>query len=162
MSVTKSELKIALVRELCNAVAADLAAAERDVLRSTGRAQASVALEQEITKIVKKLEADMSSNNPPFDNSDALLQAKRYLGSALAACMTVTKQSDGIRIKMEGKVEAFQHTINRLQKICDSEETKINALELAEVAPRSRPVGMHPGPSVAARRRAESERAAEG
>ena len=173
MSFKKSELKLALARALKCDLEDDLAAAERDSLRSAGRVQAAVALEQEISKIIRKLDADMASDTPPFKDPESHKQSQLYLTHALAACMTVSKRSDSLHQQMEGKVAAFKHTMARIQRICEAEAGKMAAFarepakeppkerETPERHPHPRPIGKHPGPSLAARRKAEAKEAEE-
>ena len=167
MSVSKSELKLALIQELGCSADDDLEAAERDGLRATGRIQAAGMLEHEVTKIIAKLDSDMDSDSPPFPDLETQKKAKFYLGACLAACATARKQGDNLRLQMEGKVMAFKHTVKRMQKISEMEQGKIDAtLAIAaaiadpdsdsDIELRSRPVGVHPGPSIAAQRRAEA------
>ena len=167
MSVSKSELKLALIQDLGCSADDDLEAAERDVLRATGRIQAAGMLEHEVTKIIAKLGADMESASPPFPDLETQKKVKFYLGACLAACATARKQGDNLRLQMEGKVLAFKHTIKRLENIGESTQRKLNAVTAIHAALadpnsdtdidlHSRPVGVHPGPSLAAQRRAEA------
>lgn len=167
MSVSKSELKLALIQELGCSADDDLEAAERDVLRATGRIQAAGALEHQVTKIIAKLDSDMDSDAPPFSDLETQKKAKFYLGACLAACVTARKQGDNLRLQMEGRVMAFKHTIERLQKSSEITQRKrdaVRAIEAALVDPnsdadidlRSRPVGVHPGPSLSSQRKAEA------
>lgn len=163
MSVDKSELKLAITHALGCDLEDDLESAERDMLIASGRVQASAALEIEIQKIVHKLDADMESIKRPFKSLEDLTQAKRYLGFTLTACSTVSKQSNDLRLRLEGKTQAFKHTMQRIKRICDAEQRKIDAVKEAtklegntSKSRRSRPIGTHPGPSLADRRRAEA------
>jgi hypothetical protein len=165
MSIEKSEIKAAFVHALGCDADDDLEAAQRDVLRATGRGQAAQVMENEITKIIAKLSSDMDSDDPPFRTPEDFQKAKFYLGACLAKAATLAKTSDNLRLQMEGKVMAFEHTIKRLAKVREAEERKAQALKTTirpddgpdqeGVAPR--PVGKHPGESIAAKRKAEAE-----
>ena len=159
MSIEKSELKAALAHSFGCDADDDLEAAQRDVLRATGRGQAAQVVAHEITKIISKLDGDMDTDDPPFRQAEDYATAKHYLGACLAQAATLGKQSDNLRLQMEGKVMAFQHTIKRFAKIKEAEDRKASAITEAEKAPaesgRGRPLGAHPGPSIAAQRKAE-------
>jgi DNA repair exonuclease SbcCD ATPase subunit len=158
MSIEKSELKSAFAHSFGCDADDDLEAAQRDVLRAVGRGQAAQTMANEITKIIAKLDMDMESDTPPFRSLEDQKKAKSYLGACLAQAATLAKQSDNLRLQMEGKVMAFEHTIRRLTKIREAEERKAEALKTAEEAPQvgSRVPGVHPGPSIAATRKAEA------
>jgi len=159
VSIEKSELKAALAHSFGCDADDDLEAARRDVLRATGRGQAAQVMAHEITKIISKLDGDMDTDEPPFRQMEDYAKAKHYLGACLAQAATLGKQSDNLRLQMEGKVMAFEHTITRLSKIKEAEERKASAIKEAESATaessRGRPLGSHPGPSIAAQRKAE-------
>lgn len=159
MSIEKSELKAAFAHSLGCDADDDLEAAQRDVLRATGRGQAAQSMVNEITKIIAKLDSDMESSDPPFRSLEDQKRAKFYLGACIAQASTLAKQSDNLRLQMEGKVMAFKHTIKRLDKIREASGRKAAALKSAENAPQngSRLIGTHPGPSIAATRKAEAK-----
>lgn len=163
MSVEKSELKAAFAHSLGCDSDDDLEAAQRDVLRFTGRIQAAVIMESQITKIITKLKSDMDSDSPPFQTTEDYMKARHYLGACLAQAATLSKQSDNLRLQMEGKVMAFKHTIKRLTKIKTDEENKAKAVKAIQVISqtdiRHRPLGVHPGPSIAAQRKEETLKA---
>ena len=158
MSIEKSELKAAFAHALGCDSDDDLEAARRDVFRATGRIQAARMLEGEITKIVAKLDMDMESDAPPFRTMEDLKRAKFYLGACLAKAATAAKASDNLRLQMEGKVMAFEHTLNRLSKIKEAEERKAQAIKTAQEADHDEPrtPGAHPGPSISMQRKAEA------
>ena len=159
MSIEKSELKAAFAHSFGCDSDDDLEAAERDALRATGRGQAAQMLKNEITKIIAKLDADMDSDDPPFRTLEDQKKAKFYLGACLAKASTLAKQSDNLRLQMEGKVMAFEHTIKRLTKIREAEGRKATAIKASEDTPHAgaRPTGVHPGPSISTQRKAEAE-----
>jgi len=160
MSMEKSELKAALAHSFGCDADDDLEAAQRDVLRATGRGQAAQMMANEITKIIAKLDGDMESEAPPFRSLEDHSKAKFYLGACLAQAVTLGKQSDNLRLQMEGKVMAFEHTVKRLAKIKEAEERKAVAIREAETSPpeagEARLPGTHPGPSIATQRKAEA------
>jgi len=160
VSIEKSELKAALAHSFGCDADDDLEAAQRDVLRATGRGQAAQVMANEITKIIAKLDGDMETDAPPFRSMEDYGKAKFYLGACLAQAATLGKQSDNLRLQMEGKVMAFEHTIKRFTKIKEAEERKASAIKEVEEAPtesgRARLTGAHPGPSITAQRKAEA------
>lgn len=159
MSIEKSELKAAFAHSLGCDADDDLEAAQRDVLRATGRGQAAQSMVNEITKIIAKLDSDMESSEPPFRSLEDHKKAKFYLGACIAQAATLAKQSDNLRLQMEGKVMAFKHTIKRLAKIREASDRKVAALKIVEESPQdgSRLIGTHPGPSISTQRKAEAE-----
>jgi len=164
MSIEKSELKAAFAHALGCDSDDDLEAARRDAVRATGRIQAARMMEAEITKIISKLGGDMESDDPPFRQMEDYAKARHYLGMCLAQAATLAKASDNLRLQMEGKVMAFQHTITRLSKIKEAEDRKASAIkdensqldEALERDRRARPIGAHPGPPIGAQRKAEA------
>jgi hypothetical protein len=164
MSIEKSELKAAFAHALGCDSDDDLEAARRDAVRATGRIQAARMMESEVTKIISKLDGDMESDAPPFRQMEDYAKAKHYLGMCLAQAATLAKASDNLRLQMEGKVMAFQHTITRLSKIKEAEDRKATAIkdessqldEALESDRRARPIGAHPGPPIGAQRKAEA------
>jgi hypothetical protein len=168
MSVEKSKLKAAVAHQIGGDTDDDLEAARRDVLRAEGRMQAAQALEKEIQKIAAKLDADMDSDEPPFPDLESAKNAKRYLGFVLAQAATVAQRSDQLRLQAQGRAAAFEHTIKRLVKFGEAEMGKAEVVLAAQAAAnagadedidvlRERPVGTHPGPSLADRRRSEDD-----
>lgn len=166
MSIEKSELKVAFAHSLGCDADDDLEAAQRDALRATGRIQAARVMEAEITKVIGKLKLDMDSEEPPFSTPEAYQKGAFYLRACLAKAATLAKQSDNLRLQMEGKVMAFEHTIKRLAKIKESEEHKAAAIQAAALEKpatknnRQRPMGTHPGPSIAEQRRVNGKKTA--
>jgi hypothetical protein len=160
--LNKSEFKAAFAHSLGCDSDDDLEAAERDALRYTGRVQAARLLEQKISQVIAKLKRDMDDDvPPPFPDREGLKQAVHYLGMCLAQASTLARQSDNLRLQMEGKAMAFTHTIKRLAKLKDDAEHKGAAVAAAahSVAQDGRPpvrvVGVHPGPSLKQQRLAE-------
>ena len=159
MSVEKSELKAAFAHAIGCDADDDLAAAEKDIDRYSGQAQASKLLEQRITAVVAKLKADQDSDSPPFRNPEEYQAARRYLAMCLSQATTLSQASDNLRLQMEGKAMAFRHTIHRLSKIKADEERK--AAAIANPPPDAgRQTGMRPGATIAEKRREEVRAAA--
>ncbi len=163
MSVEKSELKAAFAHAMGCDADDDLEAARRDSLRYAGRLQAAGMLELKITQIIAKLKKDMDEEDPPFRQPEDYKKAASYLSMCLAQAMTLKKQSDNLRLQMQGKVMAFEHTIKRLVKVKTQEAAKIAAVQsiaaddaTGDGPRRRRPLGTHPGHSIATIRRAEA------
>jgi hypothetical protein len=157
-----------LAHDLSQVLEGDLKDAKNNMLTCAGRVQVSLLLEKEVTKVIRQLDADMTSAAPPFKDAQGCNKAKHYLGRALASCMSVSKKSTGERLMAEGMAQAFQRTIVMLKEIqvSDSaEQPSANAVSVQSIAPdetvvnespSERPVGKRPGMSVAQRRRAEA------
>lgn len=181
MSALKSEVKAALAFELGSAYEDMLEAAKHELQRSGGQKSGLLTGRTKLEEHMKIIDRDVDSGQLTLDEAG---KCKKYMVQGLNILQNLAMQAEVQAYLSQGKVQALEGVVKSTKKVYDSEQTKAKNLAEYEAAvaattaatsstveedsdatptPPRRPVGAHPGRSVAQVRKAASaaRRAAE-
>lgn len=153
MSKEKAELKKLIFHEL-GAQVEDMqegALKERQSL-----AGGKMALRQAAAHILGLQEAaDKDLDSGVIPDGDCLKVVKLYIERARQTCLGAAQNLENKEIAATGAHTFGGNVVALFKKMYDEEDNKAKALESEEHDPRRRPLGAHPGPSLAQQRKAE-------
>jgi len=152
MSLEKAELKILILNDLGCDIEDMSESLQRECHQQEG---ATVAL-REATKAILGLQAlvDEDVDKGRYD-IEAAARVKAYVARAASQCEDMSKAAFTKRMVSEGRHQGVAQVVGLLKKKAQVESLKAEAMKSTDED--RRPIGGHPGPSIA-----QSRKAAEG
>lgn len=166
MNLDKAELKLLILGDLGCDFEDVKDSMVRDLHQQEGAAAALTQAAKSILALCKLVDDDIEKGRYELPEAERL---KQYISRAATVCDEMSKKARVARQVAEGRVQGVDHIVKIVKKRHDAEEQKKLMLQAAiaeaeatgeEVDLRSRPVGLHPGASIAQARRAEETEAA--
>jgi len=169
MSIEKAEIKIGTIRQFGTKLEDQKEAAEAECCRNEGALGSLKQAADGVFGILQIVEKEAKAG--AFDEVKGSLAVcevvKSYLKKVLGSLDNLATQANVGRLQSKGEIEGLGKAILTAKKILDEESRKAQGIretvligvedEDGKVTPvEARPVGTHPGPSIAAQRKAEA------
>lgn len=168
MNLNKAELKIAVLNEVGNVLDDQREAADRQLQQAIGAKAGLLAARRDLNSIFEA--ADRGVDEGAIPDLEALALVKAWLSKAAASLEVKAKHFENVEIQTVGKVQQASLAVELLSKMHKGESDRVRnfmaqiesgaivieddgSLSQGDVTRRS--VGIRPGQSIAAQRKAE-------
>lgn len=159
MGAEKAKLKMEIAHQLGCEFDDALDGAQKDVLRWEGSARGMREGAKAVEALLGHVAADVKEQKISIEAGD---YAQKQLKRGAEVLRSLALRSEAMVQKTSGRAEAFQTVVKATKKIHDTEAQKAEGLESDdgnrepdERGSVQRPVGAHPGASLADQRKAE-------